>query len=167
MQSTNVVLAIAACAVLTAASPLIAQQRAGSGFSVASLNGAYGVHESGDGSVAVGLGVIEYDGAGRASRKITVNSPDGQGGRRLLVFESTGTYTVNPDGTGTATFINSAPNPGAVDTFDLVVTGSAVLWLPERGHSRVAVELFAAQRESGVTVSLVTSLQKRIADVAH
>ncbi len=162
------ILALAAClTVAVAALPLAAQQRQGRGFSLASLNGSYGTQEAGDGTVAVGLGVVEYDGAGKASRKIIVNAPDGAGGRRLLVFESAGTYTVNPDGTGTAAFTNTSPNPGAVDTFDFVITGSTAVWVAGHGQSRVATELVGAQREAGVTVSLVTSVQKRIADAAE
>lgn len=117
--------------------------------------------------MAVGLGLVEYDGAGGAVRRVKVNAPDEDGGRRILLFESTGLYTVNPDGSGTVTFTNTSPNPGAVDTFDFVIAGSGVTWLPGRGQSRVATEIFVAQRESGVTVSLVTGIHKRIADASE
>jgi hypothetical protein len=110
--------------------------------------------------------VVCYDGAGKATRSLTVNAPDGNGGRRILNFESKGVYTINRDGAGTATYTNQISN-GAIttDTFDIVVTGTTLTWIPERGQSRVASEIFAVQREPGVTVSLVTSIQKRIADL--
>ncbi len=157
--------AIAAAAFLLASATADAQQGRSRDFTLASLEGRYAAQEAGDGVVAVGLGVVDYDGHGSAIRKITVNAPDGEGGRQLLVFESTGVYTVNPDGTGTVIFTNTAPNPGAIDTFDFVITGSVPVWRPGRHRSLVATELFAAQREAGVTVSLVTSVQKRIAEV--
>lgn len=166
-MNRRLALAALTASVLGAAPAAQAQRRQGRGFSTASLNGSYGVQESGDGSVATGLGIVEYDGTGGAVRRVKVNAPDGSGGRRLIEFESTGTYTVEADGTGTVVFTNTAPNPGAVDTFDFVVTGSQALWVPGRGQMRVATEIYAAQREAGVTVSLVTSIQKRIADAAE
>ena len=144
-------------ALLSAQSP---QQR---DFSVASLDGCYGTREQGDASVAAGLGIVCYDGNGNTKRSLTVNAPDGQGGRRILKFESQGTYTVEPNGTGVATYVNTVPAPSTV-TFDLVITGTQVAWLPRRGVWRIAAEVFGAQREAGLTVSLVTSLQKRISD---
>ena len=148
LESTLLACVIAA-SLCGSAESLRAQQPQGRGFFEASLNGSYSAREAGDGSVAAGLGVIEYDGAGQASRKITVNAPDGEGGRRLLVFESEGTYTVNPDGTGTAVFTNTSPNPGAVDTFDFVITGVAPLWTPGRGRTRIATELVRGAKGGG------------------
>ncbi len=134
-------------------------------FSNASLVGSYAAEEQGDGSVSAGLGVVRYDGAGKAVRRITVNAPDPEGGRRILVFESDGEYTVNPDGTGSVVWVNRITGGATTtDTFDFVITGVASRWVPGRGQANVATQLFAAQREAGLTVSLVVSRQTRIAD---
>lgn len=147
------------------ATELSAQSGQSYKFSEASLIGCYGAREQGDGGTAAGLGIICYDGAGNTTRSLTVNAPDGEGGRRILKFTSEGTYTVNPDGTGTATHVNQISNgEETTDTFDIVITETTVKWIPGRGLWRVASEIFGAQREAGVTVSLVTSIQKRIAD---
>ena len=142
-----------------------AESREGNGFSTASLVGAYSVQEQGDGSVSAGLGVVRYDGAGKTTRRVLVNAPGANGSRRILVFESEGTYSLNPDGTGTASYTNMISGGGTTTvTFDLVVTGTQSTWSPGRGGHRTATELFAVQREAGLTVSLVTSVQKRIAE---
>ncbi len=97
---------------------------------------------------------------------MTVNAPDGQGGRRILKFESEGSYTVEADGTATAVYVNQISNGQmTMDTFDLVITGAATVWIPGRRMKNVARETFGAQREAGVTVSLVNSLQKRISSI--
>ncbi len=144
---------------------LSAQSRPANGFSTASLAGRYGAQEQGDGNVSAGLGVLHYDGKGGTTRRIVVNAPAGDGSRQILVFESEGTYTVNADGTGTATYSNIISGGGTTTmTFDFVVTGTQSTWNPGRGGHQTATELFAVQREAGVTVSLVTSVQKRIAE---
>ena len=140
-----------------------AQSSSAHRFSESDLNGCYGAREQGDGAVAAGLGVVCYDGAGNTKRSLTVNAPNGEGGRRILKFESEGSYTVEADGTGTAVYVNQISNGQMTsDTFDLMITGAATVWIPGRGFKPVATEIFGAQREAGITVSLVTSLQKRI-----
>ena len=152
-------------AMLVSSMALSAQSRERYSFSTASLTGAYSTQEQGDGSVSAGLGVVRYDGTGKTTRRVLVNAPAENGSRRTLVFESEGTYSLNPDGTGTATYTNIISAGGMTTvTFDLVVTGTQSTWSPGRGGNRTATELFAVQREAGVTVSLVTSVQKRIAD---
>ncbi len=150
---------------LAGAASLSAESRRGGGFTMASLVGRFAAQEQGDGSVSAGLGVVHYDGKGKTTRRITVNAPAEEGGRRILVFESEGEYTVNADGTGTITYTNMISGGAVtVDTFDFVITGTRSAWIPGRGLTRIATELFAVQREAGVTVSLVTSRQKWIAD---
>ena len=134
-----------------------------SGFSNASLSGTFSAREEGDGSVSAGLGLVYYDGKGKTTRRIRVNAPGSNGDRRILIFESEGTYNVNPDGTGTV-FYTTRVSGGPVtnDSFDFVITETENSWVPAAGVPRIGTELFAAQREAGVTVSLITSLQKRI-----
>lgn len=165
MTGTRTRCAAVLLALLVSMSGLYAQSPTASGFSNQNLLGSYAAEEHGDGSVSVGMGIVHYDGAGKATRRIIVNAPGEDGERRILVFESEGTYTVNPDGTGFVTFTNStSPGEATTDTFDFVITAVATAWIPGTGNLRIATELFAAQREAGVTVSLVTSKQRRIAN---
>jgi hypothetical protein len=165
MNSMRNVCVVALLALLAGSAGLSAQSPQNADFSTASLVGSYAAQEHGDGSVSAGLGVVHYDGKGKTTRRITVNAPAEDGGRQILVFESEGQYTVNADGTGTVTYTN-AISGGAVttDTFDFVITEATPTWIPGRRPARIAAELFAVQRQAGVTVSLITSLQKRIAE---
>jgi hypothetical protein len=165
MTKTNNYYAVALVALLVGVAGLKAQSPTTSGFSNKNLIGSYAAEEQGDGNVSAGLGIVHYDGNGNTTRRITVNAPAEGGGRRILVFESAGVYTVNPDGTGTVTYTNAiSDGETTTNTFDFVITGVTTTWIPGRGNFRVATELSAAQREAGVTVSLVTSKQKRIAN---
>jgi type 1 fimbria pilin len=139
-----------------------AQPKQPAGFDLASLNGAYGSRETGDGHISTGLGIVIYDGKGNTTRKFTVNAPDGAGGRAILQFPGVGTYTVNEDGTGVATYNTTLPDGSvAIRTFDFVITGTGSAWHPGKASS-VATEISTAQREAGVTVKLVTGIQTRI-----
>lgn len=150
-------------ALLLAAAILTAQPKPAVGFDLASLKGSYGSRETGDGHVSAGLGIVTYDGEGNSTRKFTVNAPDGAGGRQILVFTAVGTYNVNDDGTGVATYDTTLPDGSvATRTFDLVIT-STDAWPPGK-PSRIAAQVSTAQREAGVTVKLVTGVQTRIGD---
>lgn len=144
----------------TAQTPRIDQPR---GFTNASLKGFYSAQEAGDGDISAGFGIVVYDGLGKTTRQLTVNAPAEDGGRRILEFPGEGTYTVNDDGTGTATYVNTFAD-GATSTvhFDFVITKAEVVFPPKTPTAKVATEIFAVQREAGATVSLVTSLQKRV-----
>lgn len=147
-------------AIVTAQTPNIDRPR---GFTRASLKGFYSAQEAGDGDVSAGFGVIVYDGLGKTTRRLTVNAPGEDGGRRILEFPGGGTYTVNDDGTGTATYVNTFAD-GSTSTvhFDFVITKAEVVFPPKTPSAKLATEIFAVQREAGTTVSLVTSLQKRV-----
>ena len=146
--------------IATAQSPSIDRPR---GFTKASLKGFYSAQEAGDGDVSAGFGVIVYDGLGKTTRRLTVNAPAEDGGRRILEFPGEGTYTVNDDGTGTATYTNTSAD-GTTSTvhFDFVITKAEVVFPPKIPSAKLATEIFAVQREAGQTVSLVTSVQKRV-----
>ncbi len=119
----------------------------------------------GDDHVSVGLGIVIYDGDGRTTRRVTVNAPDGIGGRRLIVFNSVGWYAVNADGTGTATYDNDISTGSMTrTTFDFVVTEVQGISLRRRG-AKLAQAIYSVQREPGVTVSLVTNVQTRQSDL--
>ena len=75
-------------------------------FTTKSLNGTYSVTSTGRGGQAAqaSLGISIYNGDGTFSGSIKTNLPGNLFGERIIRegnFE--GTYTVNPDGTGTAT----------------------------------------------------------------
>ena len=103
------------------------------------------------------VGTVTYDGEGNVTRSLVVNAPDGSGngGRRLLEFESEGTYVVNPDGTGTISVTNRISNGTTSEvTFDFVIQESQPYG---KGGQRRATKLYGVQREGGTTVSLVTT----------
>ena len=147
-------------AIATAQTPSIDRAR---GFTKASVKGYYSAQGAADGSVSASIGVVVYDGFGKTARKLTLNAPSADGGRRLLKLPSEGTYTVNDDGTGTAIYVNTSAD-GSTSTvhFDFVITKAEVVFPPKTPSAKLATEIFAVQREAGATASLVTSLQKRV-----
>jgi hypothetical protein len=161
MRKFSILLAIT---LMLGATLLNAAPKPDGGFDLASLNGKYGSRETGDGHISAGLGIVTYDGEGNTTRKFTVNAPDGAGGRQILIFTAVGTYSVNGDGTGVATYTTTLPGGGTTTTnFDFVITGAASAWPPGK-HQLLATEVSTAQREAGVTVKLITGTQTRIAD---
>lgn len=153
---------VAATAIGTLA--LTAEAKRSPRFNDASLYGQYAVQSIGDDHVSVGLGTVNYDGRGNATRRILVNAPDGDE-RQFLLFESVGWYAVSSDGTGTATFENvitpeDMESTTSTTTFDFVITETKGVSPRSRG-AKLAQEIYSAQRESGVTVSLVTNVQTR------
>ena len=150
--------------ILLSALSLTAEAKRSARFTNASLNGQYAYQSIGDDHVSVGLGIVNYDGDGRTTRRVTVNAPDGMGGRRLIFFDSVGSYTVNPDGTGTASYDNDISTGSMTrTTFDFVITEAQGISSRGRG-AKLAQAIYSAQREPGVTVSLVTNVQTRQAD---
>jgi len=132
------------------------------GFTNASLQGSYAAQGEGDDRVSVSFGIATYNGNGKTTRNVTVNAPGEDGERRLLQLRGTGTYSINDDGTGTATY-GTTVSDGQVRevTFDLVITGARTVFLSGR-RKNLATEVFGVQREVGVTVSLVTNTQTRL-----
>ena len=160
-RSFQVLVATMVAGMALAAISLTAEANRPTRFTNASLNGQYAVQSIGDDHVSVGLGIVIYDGDGRTTRRVTVNAPDGTGGRRLIFFESVGSYTVNPDGTGTATYDNDISTGSMTrTTFDFVITEAQGISSRGRG-AKLAQAIHSAQREPGVTVSLVTNAQTR------
>jgi hypothetical protein len=153
--ATSVV--VAAVLLLLAATNASAAAR----FRESSLFGTFAAVGTGDDHVSASVGTATYDGAGNVTRTLVVNAPDGNGGRRLLTFESEGTYEVRPDGTGVV-FLTTRIGNGPITevTFDFVIQESA----PNgRGGQRRATRLYGVQREPGTTVNLVTSSETLIA----
>jgi hypothetical protein len=98
------------------------------------VNGSYGFQLNSIPDPSAFLGVMSFDGAGNAVMSITnvgapqEGSPPPVGGGTL-----TGTYSLNPDGSGTVTLIDPSGNPN--QTFAIVSTdgGSGLLLLLASG----------------------------------
>ena len=151
---------LGAALLIVSASGVSAQTRGG--FTNASVQGSYSAQEEGDNRVSVGFGIVTYNGRGKTARLLTVNAPGENRARRLIQFQAEGTYSINDNGTGTATYKNTLSTGAATEvTFDLVITEARIAFLSGQ-RAKLATELFAVQREAGVTVSLATSNQKRL-----
>ena len=98
----------------------------GTTFGNTSLNGSYGFHDEGSGNVTISgtpvdeafdqVGVASYDGKGgiRASSTITYRFPFSNEPGFVCKVKYKGTYSVNPDGSGTTSqhgTITSGPCP--------------------------------------------------------
>lgn len=130
-------------------------------FRESSLVGTFAAVGEGDGATSRSVGTVTYDGEGNVTRSLIVNAPDGNGGRRLLVFESVGTYEINPDGTGTVSVTNQISNGTSNEvTFDIVIQESVA---NGKGGQRRATRIYGVQREGGTTVSLVTTSETLMA----
>ncbi len=86
-------------------------------FSTASIRGSYGIsysvvlpNASGPPQFLSGTGVFQADGAGHVTGHETTN-----GNGQVCDGTMTGTYTVNPDGTGTLSVTFTATTPGCTD----------------------------------------------------
>jgi hypothetical protein len=154
---------LAAAVVLTGTLLILTASAAGAAarFRESSLFGTFAAVGEGDGHVSSSVGTVTYDGAGNVTRSLVVNAPDGAGGRRLLAFESEGTYEVHADGTGVVFLTNRIGNGSITEvTFDFVIQESE----PNgRGGQRRATKIFGVQREPGTTVNLVTTSETLIA----
>jgi hypothetical protein len=105
-----------------------------------SPNGSYGFQFNTSPAPGANMGVISFDGAGNAAVSFTnvgvANSPGGMPVNQAPVSKGTGTgtYSVNPDGSGT---INFAPPPGqsagTAFAFVIVDGGSGALVLRTSG----------------------------------
>ena len=137
------------------------------GFTNASLSGSYALRGTGGANEAASVGVTVFDGAGRATRSLVLNQAAPEG-RQVIAITSTGTYTVNPDGTGTAVLANTLPGGSSVTfSFDFVIT-QVTDTVPRRPllwrESLLATEVFLMQREPGIAAQLVTFELTRLGD---
>jgi len=124
-------------------------------FSTASLRGTYAyvnfVENVGS------LGLLTFDGNGALTAELKVNTPSASGGRTVTPESGSGTYSVDPSGTGVATIQFTT----ATTTYDFVITKVA-----EQGHEdqALAKEVFAVSRTGGLSGQLVSPFWKRISD---
>lgn len=97
---------------------------------VSSLNGTYGFRFDSSPVPAGNIGVYSFDGAGNVTLSFTNVGMPGAGAQ-LPVSSGTlsGTYTVNPDGTGTMALTQANGQPGPTFSFVTTDGGSQLLLL--------------------------------------
>jgi hypothetical protein len=134
------------------------------GYTLASQQGTYAYTCTSTANVAAGFGVFTSDGNGNmtsAGDMFNVPAPDGS--RQVIPYPpgaAVATYTMNADGTSTATWTMTNPD-GTTTTahMDRVITQAEVV-----GGVKLATEFFAMQREPFGPGALVTYVAKRLPD---
>ena len=132
-------------------------------FSNASLDGTYAIRIIGLGGQAplAGISIANFDGNGNTvSNTPTLNLPGPTFGERfLLPFIGTGTYTVNPDGTGTNNSTFTFPDGSTAElSYNFVITQDRT-----RRNRLLALEVtFIVQTLAGPTGTLNTFVATRL-----
>jgi hypothetical protein len=124
-------------------------------YTLASLQGSYAVIVNYGANVALGLQAESLDGKGNLTRTGVLNQPTAgstTGARTIGTVTSTGTYTVNCNGTGTITRIVTRPDgttAPAVDDFIITETNGGMI--TDAGFGRLlATAIVDAQRDPSV-----------------
>ena len=121
-------------------------------FTVASLQGRYAYVNNTEGVAS--FGPMSFDGRGGVTLSETVNLPCANPGptcdRTINDIIATGTYTVNSDGTGVATFVFKFANgtPIGTEVYDFVINAAT-----RKGTNLLATQVFAADRSGGLAGS--------------
>ena len=131
-------------------------------FTQASLQGQYAVVGSGGNHTAASIGIETYDGQGNVTRILILNEPDANQTRKVVRLTGQGTYRVQPNGMGTATIVNTLPNGSTFTShLDFVVTRATTA----KAHDeKLATEVVAILRETGIAAPLVTFVLSRLPD---
>lgn len=132
-------------------------------FTVASIVGTFAWTHIGHGGQfpGAGLGVLTFDGAGTFSGTVTLNLPGEDFTNRTPDFRTSfsGSYTLNPGGTGTSTARFTLPGSGRQETSSHFVVTKAVV----RSGRRIARELrLVADRLSVISGNLDVAVLKQI-----
>jgi hypothetical protein len=90
-----------------------------------SLNGSYGLQLNFAPFPAGAVGVMKFDGAGNVSISLTAVGPNST----PAVSTLSGTYSINPDGSGTINLKAPSGQPGPVYSFVITDGGSQLLLL--------------------------------------
>lgn len=130
------------------------------GFDNSYIRGTYAFVTVGGSTTEATIGVITADGNGNiTSGSLRLNLPAGAVGNpdriSLPATVTSGTYSVNSDGTGRADATAAIPGATLVRTYDLVITD-----VDEDG--RVAEEVFMVQRQNTTAGNLGYFALKRI-----
>ena len=132
-------------------------------FTIASLQGRYAYVNNTEGVAS--FGPISFDGRGGVTLSETVNLPCANPGqtcdRTIADVIATGTYTVDSDGTGIATFAFKFADGTPIDTqkYDFVING-----VTKQGRNFLATQVFAADRSGGLNGQLVAPTWSRVSD---
>lgn len=118
-------------------------------YSVESINGTYAFVGTYAGRVAANLGVVKFNGLGSVEGSVIVNQPNPDGTRNIVKVSLAGTYFINPDGTGTVSFLVTFPDGHTANvTEDLVITKAKI-----RHGMLIATSMFEAQEQPSVVLS--------------
>lgn len=97
-------------------------------YTVASLNGTYGVVGDYGAHVAIALATRHFDGKGNLTGTFTVNGPDpasSTGGRKIITGTQVGTYTVNCNGSGVfSRVITASDGTTTTQLDDFIITAA-------------------------------------------
>ena len=132
-------------------------------FTVSSLQGSYAYVNNTEGVAS--FGPMSFDGRGHVTLSETINLPCANPGqtcdRTIANVIATGTYKVNSDGTGIATFAFKFADgtPIGTEEYDFVITGAA-----RRLERLLATQVFAADRSGGLAGQLVAPTWSRVSD---
>ena len=132
-------------------------------FTFASLKGRYAYVNNTEGVAS--FGPMSFDGRGGVTLSETVNLPCANPGqtcdRTIADVIATGTYTVNSDGTGVATFAFKFADgtPIGTEKYDFVINAAT-----KQGRNLLATQVFAADRSRGLNGQLVAPTWSRVSD---
>jgi hypothetical protein len=137
-------------------------------YTLASLQGSYAVVNNYGANVALGIQAESLDGQGNLTRTGVLNQPtvgSTTGARTVGTVTSTGTYTVNCNGTGTITRIVTRPDgTKALAADDFIITqATKPTWGPP-----TATTIVDAQRDPSVILPggvFVTRVHTRLPDI--
>jgi hypothetical protein len=97
------------------------------------LSGSYGFLGSQSPNPAASVGVASFDGAGNVTMSLTYAAPGGSSPQpSLFSGTQTGTYSINPDGSGAMIFPASGNSNGQTYVFVITDGGSGLLFLQTR-----------------------------------
>jgi hypothetical protein len=136
-------------------------------YTVASLQGNYSVVVNYGANIALGLWAETLDGKGNLTRTGVLNQPtpgSATGERTIGTVSSTGTYSVNCNGTGTITRVVTRPDgTTAPETDDFIITSAVRL----PGRLSIATTIVDAQRVPSAIIPggiFVTHVHTRLPD---
>ena len=132
-------------------------------FTVASLQGHYAYVNNTEGVAS--FGPMNFDGSGGVTLSETVNLPCANPGqtcdRTIADVIATGTYTVNSDGTGVATFAFKFADgtPIGTEVYDFIIDA-----VTRKGTNLLGTQVFAADRLGGLAGQLAAPTWSRVSD---
>jgi len=132
-------------------------------FTVASLQGRYAYVNNTEGVAS--FGPMSFDGRGGVTLSETVNLPCANPAqscdRTIDNITATGTYTVNSDGTGVATFAFKFTDgtPIGTEVYDFIIDA-----VTRKRTNLLGTQVFAADRLGGLAGQLAAPTWSRVSD---